>query len=230
MFRYGQFCPISKSLEVLGERWSLLILREMLMGRTHFNQLQRALPRISPTTLSRRLGELEEQGLIVRKRAPAQLASEYRLTDAGRELLPVIAQLAEWGMRWARGRMRDDELDLGLLMSDIQRRIDRRKLPSGQTVLRFKFTDIKEHADWWLKVTDDDVEVCLEDPGYEVDVYFTSDARTLIEVWMGDEPLKRARASGRLKIVGPPAYLRNLEAWFPLHALSGIRPGRTATA
>lgn len=224
MFRYGQFCPISKSLEVLGERWSLLILREMLVGRTQFNQLQHALPRISPTTLSKRLGELEEHDLIVRKRMPAQLGFEYRLTDAGRELLPVIAQLAEWGMRWARGRLRDDELDVGMLMSDIQRRLDRSKLPSGQTVLRFKFTDVKKHADWWIKITDDDVEVCLEDPGYEVDVYFTSDVRTMIQVWMGDVPLKRARATGHLKIVGPPAYLRNLEAWFPLHALAGIRP------
>jgi DNA-binding HxlR family transcriptional regulator len=224
MFRYGQFCPVSKSLEVLGERWSLLIVREMIVGRSQFNQLQHALPRISPTTLSKRLRELEEHDLIVRKRLPGQLGYEYRLTAAGKELVPVIAQLAEWGMRWARGRLRDDELDVDMLMSDIQRRIDRSKLPSGQTVLQFKFTDLDDYAEWWIKINDDDIEVCLEDPGHDVDVYFTSDVKTMIEVWMGDVPLRKAQSSGRLKIVGRGAYLRSMHAWFPLHALSGIRP------
>jgi len=226
MFRYGQFCPISKAVEVLGERWSLLVVRELLLGRSQFNQLQRALPRISPTTLSKRLAELQAHGLVLRKRLPAQDSYEYRLTAAGRELYPVVMQVGEWGMRWMRSRMEDDELDVGVLMSDIERRLDTAKLPSGQSVLQFKFTDLGEFADWWIKVNGDHVELCLDDPGYEIDVYFTSDLRTLTEVWMGDLPLERARSSGRLKIVGRPAYLKNLPAWFRLHVLSGIRPAR----
>ena len=224
MFQYGQFCPVSKAAEVLGERWSLLVIRELLLGRTQFSQLQRALPKISPTTLSKRLADLQEHGLVVRKRVSRQQSHEYRLTPAGRELYPLLMQLAEWGMRWVRGRMRDDELDVGMLMCDVQRRIDPVKLPSGQTVLKFEFSDIEEYAQWWVKITDDDVDLCLEDPGFEIDVVFRSDLRTMIEVWMGDQPLKRALASRKLKILGAATYLKNLHAWFPLHALSGVRP------
>jgi DNA-binding HxlR family transcriptional regulator len=224
MFRYGQFCPISKAVEVIGERWALLILRQLLLGDTQFNQLQHSLPRLSPTTLSKRLAELQASGLIVRKRAPGQLGHQYQLTASARDLWPVMMSVGEWGMRWARGRMRNDELDVTLLMNDVQRRIDPQLLPGGLTVLRFKFTDLKEYADWWVKIDGDEVDLCLDDPGFDVDVYFTTDLRTLTEVWMGDLPIARARASGKLKIVGRSAYLKNLKAWFRLHVLSGIRP------
>lgn len=229
MFRYGQFCPVAKALEVLGERWSILVVRELLLGNTQFNRLHRALPRISPTTLSKRLAELEAHELIVRKRIPGQQGFEYQLTAAGRELYPAIVQLGEWGMRWARGRMSDGELDVGMLMADIERRVDGSKLPSGQTVLRFRFTDLDEFADWWVKIDGDEVELCLDDPGYDVDVYFTSNLRTMVEVWMGDVAISQARATGRLKIVGRSAYLRNLREWFRLHMLSGIRPAKGGT-
>jgi putative sterol carrier protein len=135
-----------------------------------------------------------------------------------------MMQLAQWGMRWVRGRMQDDELDVSALMCDVQRRLDPGKFPGGQTVLQFEFTDVDEYADWWVIVSDDDVDLCLEDTGYEVDVLFTGDLRTLTEVWMGDLPIKRALASRKLKVNGAATYLRNLHAWFPLHALSATRP------
>ncbi len=226
MFSYGQFCPISKAMEVLGERWTVLIIREFLLGNTQFNQLQRALPRISPTTLTKRLAELQESGLVVRKRMPGQQGYEYRLTAAARDLYPVIIQLGEWGMRWARGQMSELELDVGMLMADVQRRIDPSKLPTGPTVLRFKFTDLPKYADWWVKIEDDEVDLCLEDPGHDIDVYFTSDLRTMIEVWMGDISIRDAELESRLKIVASPTYRKNLQAWLPLHMMSGIRPAR----
>ena len=224
MFRYGQFCPISKAVEVIGERWALLILRELLLGNTQFNQLQHALPRVSPTTLSKRLAELQESGLVVRKRARGQLGHQYQLTASARDLWPVMMSVGEWGMRWARGRMRNDELDVSALMNDVQRRIDPKLLPGGLTVLRFKFTDLKEYADWWVKIDDNEVDLCLDDPGFEVDVYFTTDLRTMTEVWMGDRSLAQARASEKLKIVGRSAYVKNLKSWLRLHILSAIRP------
>lgn len=225
MFRYGQFCPVSKAAEVLGERWSLLVIRELLQGRTQFNELQHALPKISPTTLSKRLADLQEYGLIVRKRVSRQQSHEYRLTPAGRELYPMMMELAEWGMRWVRGRLQDDELDVGMLMCDVQRRVDPAQLPSGRTVLKFEFTDIARRSEWWI-IADDEVDLCLDDPGHEVDVVFRSDLRTMTEVWMGDVTLKRALASRKLKVLGPSVYLRNLHAWFPLHALSATRPAK----
>jgi DNA-binding HxlR family transcriptional regulator len=137
MIQYSQFCPVSKTAEVLGEKWTLLIVRELVLGATRFSQIQRAIPRISPTVLNKRLAELQTHGVIVRKRIPEQKGFEYQLTESGRELYPLILQMAQWGMRWARRTMSDDELDVELLMADIQRRIDPSKLPGGRTVLKF---------------------------------------------------------------------------------------------
>ena len=228
MFRYVQFCPLSKAAEVLGERWSMLVIRELLLGHTQFNQLQRALPKISPTTLSKRLADLQEHGLIVRKRARGQQRHEYQLSAAGRELYPLMMQIAEWGMRWMRERMRAEELDVSMLMCDVQRRVDPQKLPGGETVLKFEFTDIEQYADWWVWIVDGEVDLCLEDPGHDIDVLFRSDLMTMTQVWMGDLPLKRALASRKLRVSGPPTYLKSLPAWFSLHALSATRSAAKA--
>jgi len=224
MIEYGQFCPVAKAAEVLGEKWTLLIVRELLLGSTRFSQLQRALARISPTVLNKRLNTLQEAGLIVRKRASDQKGYEYHLTEASRELLPIVHQISKWGMRWARGQMSNSELDVNLLMMDIERRVDRGKLPGGRTILKFQFTDLKRYGEWWIKIDGKDVELCTEDPGHDVDVYFTTDLRTMTEVWMGDTPVKQARAEKKLTVVGPPAYLKNLESWLGLYVYSDIRP------
>jgi DNA-binding HxlR family transcriptional regulator len=224
MIEYSQFCPVSKTAEVLGEKWTLLIVRELVLGATRFSQIQRAIPRISPTVLNKRLAELQAHGVIVRKRIPEQRGFEYQLTESGRELFPLILQMAQWGMRWARSNMSDDELDVEMLMADIQRRIDPSKLPGGQTMLKFNYTDLDNFAEWWVKISGDHVELCLDDPGYEVNVYFTATLRTMTEVWMGDLSLRKAQADGRLKIVGPSTLLRNINSWFPLHLYADIRP------
>jgi DNA-binding HxlR family transcriptional regulator len=226
VLEYSQFCPLSKTAEVLGEKWTLLIVRELVLGATRFSQIQRGIPRMSPTVLNTRLAELEERGVIVRKRIPEQKGFEYRLTECGRELLPLLLHMSEWGMRWARSSIRDEELDVELLMGDIRRRIDTGKLPDGQTVLKFNYTDLEDFAEWWVKINDRKIELCLEDPGYEVDVFFTTDLKTMTEVWMGDLPLKKAQADRRLKIVGSSVLLRNLTSWFPLHIHSTIRPAQ----
>ncbi len=224
MIEYSQFCPVSKTAQVLGEKWALLIVRELVLGATRFSQIQRAMPRISPTVLNKRLADLQAHGVIVRKRIPEQKGFEYQLTESGRDLYPLILQMAQWGMRWARRTMSDDELHVELLMADIQRRIDATKLPGGRTVLKFKYTDLDNFSEWWLKITDANVESCLDDPGDEVDVYFTTNLRTMTEVWMGDLSLRKAQADGRLKIVGPPSLLRNITSWFPLYVYADIRP------
>ena len=226
MIEYSQFCPLSKTAEVLGEKWTPLIVRELVLGSTRFSQFQRALPRLSPTVLNTRLAELAERGVIVRKRVPEQKGYEYRLTESGRELLPLLLAMSEWGMRWARRSIRDEELDVEFLMGDVRRRLDTGKLPDGRTVLKFTYTGLKDFAEWWVKIDNRKADLCLDDPGFEVDVYFTSDLKTMTEVWMGDLPLRKAQSDGRLKIVGPSTLLRNLAAWFPLHMHSGIRPAK----
>ena len=224
MLKYGQFCPVAKTAEILGEKWTLLILRELLLGATRFNQIQRAMSRISPTVLNKRLSTLQQHGLIVRKRIPEQKTYEYQLTECGRELFPLVVQMAEWGMRWARSTMRDEELDVELLMSDIQRRIDPAKLPRGQTVIKFKFTDLKKYADWWLKIIDENVDLCIDNPGYDVDAFFVADLRTLTEVWMGDISIQKAQDDRRLLVNVVSPHLRNVRSWFPLYRLAHVRP------
>ena len=224
MVEYGQFCPVSKAAEVLGEKWTLLIIRELLLGATRFSQIQKGLARISPTLLNKRLDSLQQHGIIVRRRIAEQRGTEYQLTEAGRELMPIIMQTAEWGMRWARGQMSDDELDVELLMSDVQRRIDISKLPGGQTVIKFHFTDLDDFGKWWIKIKDGDVDLCVENPGTEVDVYITSDLRTMTEIWMGDLSINKAKTSKRLKLVGQSKLLKNINSWLGLHLYAHVRP------
>jgi DNA-binding HxlR family transcriptional regulator len=226
VIEYSQFCPLSKAAEVLGEKWTLLIVRELVLGATRFNQIQHGIPRISPTVLTARLAELAQRGVILRRRIPEQKGYEYRLTESGRELLPLLMKMSEWSMRWVRRGIVDEELDVEYLMADIQRRIDTSKLPDGRTTLKFTYTDLDEFAEWWVKIDERKIELCLDDPGYEVDVFFTTDLKTMTEVWMGDLALRKAQADRRLKIVGLSALLRNLGAWFPLHVHAGIRPAR----
>ncbi|MEA3411526.1 MAG: helix-turn-helix domain-containing protein [Pseudomonadota bacterium] len=149
---YGQFCPIAKATEILVDKWTLLIVRELLMGATRFSELQRGLAQISPTMLTNRLNSLCDSGVIVRRKIPNQKGYEYFLTEAGKELMPVVRNVGEWGMRWARGTMADTELDVQLLMLYLQRSIIPEKLVGRETVLRFKFTDINELSDCWIVV------------------------------------------------------------------------------
>jgi len=221
---YGQFCPVAKALEVLGERWTILIVRELLMGGSRFNELQRGLNMISPTILTKRLNDLTDAGIVIRKKIPGQRGYEYFLTEMGKELLPVVKTIGDWGMRWARGKMDDSDLDLELLMLYLERSVQPHKLPGNETVIRFKFTDIDKFSNWWIVTSNDLVDVCVRDPGKEVDVYFTTDLRTMIEVWMGDTPYKSAISDGRLKLVGPSALTRDIKSWLASSIFAGIPP------
>ena len=220
--QYGQFCPVSKAAEVLGDRWSLMIVREMLMGASRFNVLLRGLSSISPTMLTKRLNELAIAGLILKKKIPGQKGYEYFLTESGRELMPIIEQLGVWGMRWARDGMPDSDLDLELLMVYLERSIVRENLVGSETVVRFHFTDLDEYKDWWMVIKPDDIDTCVSDPGKEVDVYFTTDLRTMIEAWMGDITYKKAIAENRLKLIGPTELTRNVTSWIKGSIFEGI--------
>jgi DNA-binding HxlR family transcriptional regulator len=224
MTDYGQFCPVAKATEIVGERWTLLILRELMLGTCRFNHFQRALSRISPTLLNKRLKFLEERGIIVKKQSPGQKGYEYRLTASGKELAPLVETLAVWGMRWARGQMTDAELDVEFLMWDLQRRLQTDQLPDGETVICFRFDELKQFKRWWLVVNDGIVDLCTQDPGKEVDVYINSTVRGLAEVWKGDVPLRQALANGTIKTHGARALERSLPKWLGLCLYKDVRP------
>lgn len=226
MTTYGQYCPVAKAAEILGEKWNLLILRELLMGTSRFNDFQRSMSRISPTVLNKRLKDLESAGLIVKRRLSGRRGYEYRLTPMGNELEPAVEQVAIWGQKWARGQMADEELDVELLMWDIHRRIDTKSLPGGETVLSFSFPDLLKYKSWWLVIYHDAVDLCTEDPGKDVDLYISTDLRTMIEVWQGDRDLKTALRQGRIRAIGSRHLIRTMAHWFTLSIYAGVRPSR----
>jgi len=210
---YGQFCPIAKATEIIGEKWTILIIRELLMGGSRFSELQRGLSLISPTILSRRLDSLIAQGLVVKKKISGQRGYEYFPTESCRELLPVICSLGDWGMRWARSNLGENDYDVELLMLYLKRSIVPEKLVGHETVIRFHFTDINKYPNWWLVARRDDVDLCVNDPGKEIDVWFTSSVKTLARIWMGDSSYRQAVRDGSLKLVGTPALTRNVTDW-----------------
>ena len=224
MVEYRQFCPVSKASELLGERWTLLIIRELLAGARRFNELQRGMAQISPTMLTKRLGQLCTDGLVIRKRIPGQKGYEYYLSQAGEELAPVIRAIGEWGMKWARGKMEDTDLDVELLMLYLERSIDPTRLVGPETVIQFRFPDLKKLQKWWLVVSGKNIDVCLRDPGKEVDVRFDVDLRTMIEVWMGDRTYRSAIREGKLKLSGSAALTRSVTDWMASSAFAGLPP------
>ena len=210
---YGQFCPIAKASEILGEKWTLLVVRELLMGGTRFNELQRGLSLISPTMLSKRLDSLEQHGLLLKKKIPNQRGYEYFPTRSCTELLPIIKSLGDWGMRWARSNLTEKDYDVELLMLYLKRSINPENLVGNETVIRFKFTDIKDYPDWWMVVQEQDVDICVNDPGKDVDIYFTTTVKTMADVWMGDSSYRKAISGGELTLVGPSALTRDISSW-----------------
>jgi len=221
---YGQFCPIAKANEILGERWTLLIIRELLMGGRRYNELQRGLSQISPTMLSKRLDSLEQHGLVLKKRIPNQKGYEYFPTRSCNELLPVIKSLGEWGMRWARSNLTERDYDVELLMLYLKRSVNPENLVGDETVIRFKFTDIREYPDWWMVVTDSEIDVCVNDPGKNVDVYITTTVITMAEVWMGQINYRKAVQDNRLTVVGPKALTGDLGSWMTNSVFADIAP------
>lgn len=211
--QYGQFCPIAKATEILGEKWTILIIREILMDARRFSELQRGLGDISPALLTSRLKSLEGQGMVARKKIAGQKGYEYYSTEACEALLPVLLSLGEWGLCWARHTVLDADFDVEFLMFYLERSIDPSKLIGDESVIRFQFTDLVEQKDWWLLVRNDTVDLCLKDPGKDVDVYFTCTVRTMHDVWMGDRTYRDAIKSGDLYVQGDPALTRNIRSW-----------------
>ncbi|HEX5079912.1 MAG TPA: helix-turn-helix domain-containing protein [Geminicoccaceae bacterium] len=221
---YGQFCPIAKAAEILTERWTPLVLRELICGSTRFNELRRGVPLMSASLLSQRLKFLEQEGVIERRAARGGRGFEYHLTEAGRALGPLIMAMGEWGARWVPSRLRPEDQDVALLMWDMHRRVRPESFPRRRTVVAFEFTDApanKRH--WWLVSEVGEADLCLTDPGYEVDLFIVTDVRSMTAVWTGDLSLAAAMASGALEAHGPTDLCRRLNTWLGLSSFAPIR-------
>lgn len=219
---YGQFCPVAKAMEVIGERWTVLIVRELINGELGFNQIRDGVPLMSPTLLSSRLKSMQRAGVIDRIKTDAGI--RYALTSAGKELEPIIMQMGIWGQRWARSDMSKKDLDPTILMWDIKRRIDTSLFPAKRSVLLFEFTNFTSKLRrWWLVINNETADVCIKDPGYDIDLHLVTDLRTMAKIWMGDLSLNKALQQKKLMITGNTALKRNVSKWLTLHLLANVK-------
>jgi DNA-binding HxlR family transcriptional regulator len=220
---YGQFCPIAKASEVLGERWTHLVIRELSAGSESFNDLRKGIPRMSPALLSSRLKSLEGVGVVVRTESDKGV--RYTLTAAGRELKPIILAMGTWGHRWVRSKLQKEDLDPSMLMWDIHRTMNAAYFGKQRTVLLFEFADYKaKFRRWWLVVEDGDVDVCMKDPGYEIDLHITTDIKTLTGIWMGDLGFGRAIRNKQLRMMGTDKLKRDLPTWLGTNYFADVKP------
>lgn len=220
MSSYGQFCPVAKAMEVLDERWTLLVVRELLAGSTRFNELRRGNPRMSPALLSKRLRSLERAGLVRREDAGGHTA--YVLTPSGEELRGIVMALGAWGTRWI-GELGEADLDPHLLMWDIKRTVPVDEWPRTRTVVGFRFDDVPARiGGWWIVTADGQVDVCDFDPGFEKAATVRTSLRVLTRIWRGDQGWDQALADGSLVVDGPSDVRRALPRWVGQGAFAAV--------
>jgi DNA-binding HxlR family transcriptional regulator len=213
---YGQYCPVARAAEILTERWTPLILRDLLAGSHRFNELRRGVPLMSPTLLSDRLQRLERSGLLRRSRASGGGHWEYYLTEAGEACRPLIELMGIWGRRWAVGKLSREELDPALMMWVILRRarVRGQRRPEGRVVIQFDIADApKGKRYWWLVLDPAEIDLCLSDPGFTVDLTWRSDARAIAAVLMEEISIERAHRTNAIVLEGPPRLRRWMPTW-----------------
>src|SRR5919109_3541017 len=215
---YAQYCPVAKATEILGDRWTFLIVREMLGGASGFNELQRGLPGISRSVLTDRLRSLERAEIIERRTGPTGKTLEYRLTLAGRDLEAVVQAIGEWGATWSFTDPRPEELDPDLLIVWMARHVDHEQLPPDRTVIKFDFRNPAKR--YWMVLEPSEVSVCLQHPGFDVDLEVTVDTATLYRVYLGRAELGAAIRAGQLTMSGPRTLQRGFERWFAWSAFA----------
>jgi DNA-binding HxlR family transcriptional regulator len=220
MSGYGQFCPVAKAMELLDERWTMLVVRELLLGSRHFNDLRRGVPKMSPALLSKRLKSLTRAGVVERNEIDGR--TTYSLTECGKELADVVDALGAWGVRWI-GELGEQDLDPHLLMWDMRRTIPIEAWPRTRTTLAFRLDGVAAKASrWWLVVADGEADVCDFDPGYEVSATVETSLRTLTHIWRGDISWQHALLDGTVKVSGPADVRRSIPGWIGQSALSSV--------
>lgn len=221
MKSYNQYCPIAEAAEVLGDRWTIMIIREFITGSHRFSEFVRGLPGISRSLLMRRLRQLEREGLIERHATSAERRTEYRLTPAGEELKGAIRHLGEWGARWALAEPKPGTLDAPLLLWWMHRRINLDLLPPRRIVVQFDFHG-KRKQTLWLVLQQTEASVCLEHPGFEVDLLVSADIAVFYRVWMGKITFAEATDEGSIEVEGPPTLVRAFPRWLQLSHFANI--------
>ena len=218
MQSHAQYCPVARATETIADRWTVLIVREMLGGASGFNELQRGLPGISRSVLTDRMRALERAKVIERRTGPKGRTLEYRLTPAGRDLAPVVRAIGEWGATWSLTEPRPEELDPSLLTVWMARHVDHQRLPPNRTVIQFDFRAPKRR--YWMVLEPSEVSVCLQHPGLDIDLEISVDTATLYRVYLGRAELRGAIRAGQLTMSGPRTLQSGFSHWFTWSAFA----------
>lgn len=216
------------SADILGDKWTLLLLRELFLGTTRFGGFQKAIPRMSPSILSKRLKTLEAAEIVIRKLSPAGQTAEYKLTRSGRELGPIIENMAIWGMRWRKRSIAAQDCDVGGFMWDFHRTLRTEGFPDGETVILVQISDRKELNTWWVIANGDSVDLCPEDPGHNVDIYLTAPLANLIALWFGELEVHEAMKGQSIFLDGPGHLINSARDWMAQSPLVAIDPASLA--
>lgn len=221
--KYGQFCPVAKAAEIVTTRWTLLILRELISGSHHFNEIHRGVPLMSRGLLAKRLKDLENWRVISKTLVGEHQMPEYHLTSAGEQLGPIIVALGHWGRDWVESAADGDDWDAGVLMWDMKKRIDQSALPDRRIVIHFDYEDATDEMRlWWVVADESGVDLCQQDPGFDVDLYVNTDVRTMAEVWIGKESLKTSIADDLIVLTGDKALSETIDQWLLLAQVTEI--------
>ena len=221
MKTYGQFCPLAQATQLLCERWTLLVVREMIAGSTRFSELQKGVPLMSPTLLSSRLKLLVKAGVI--DQTGSKGSYTYKLTPAGLELRPVVELLGAWGHRWSPSKLNAGDLDAGLLMWDMHRTVDPAVFPSHRIVVKFEYPDAPQGSrDWWLVSENGEIDLCLSDNGFDVDILIKCSLKKMTEVWISQQRFSDAVKKGEIKVMGDPKLTNKLQEWLRSSPLSKL--------
>ncbi|WP_201862084.1 winged helix-turn-helix transcriptional regulator [Microvirga soli] len=219
MADYGQFCSVARAHEVIGGRWTLLVVRELLCGSRRFNDIRRGIPRISRTMLSERLQALVQAGAL--QRIEGEHGPEYALTEAGRELMNIVSALGTWGQRWLPRQAADEDLDLEPLLVDMQRRVRVEALPKEPLVVRFEIEG--QHQPRFLLLKEAEVSLCTQNPGFPEPLRVRARLPALVAWWRGDASFAEAQRMG-LTVEGPRALARSFPDWFDRYLFAEVRP------
>ena len=214
---YKQFCPLAMAAEVLCTRWTMVLMRELIAGSTRFNDVRRGVPKMSPSLLSQRLKDLEEAGIVERHPVPSEKGVfEYRLTPAGQDLREVVIAMGMWGQKWVESSLSLKNLDPSLLMWDMRRNLNPDPLPDRRIVIQFLYHDLPaSKCDWWLVIEPSgEVDLCWADPGFDVDLYVSTDLTTMTRIWMGVTDVAAER--GKFEFTGARALEKTMQVWLGL--------------
>jgi DNA-binding HxlR family transcriptional regulator len=221
MKSYGQFCPVAKASEIFAERWTPLIIRELLMGSQKFSELEIGLPKIPRSLLTKRLRTLESVGVLERKADGNSKRAGYHLTAAGMDLFGVIRGLGEWGQKWVNHDIGQDEVDPALLVWDMHRRVEVDLLPTDRVVVQMTFSGART-GDYWLILERPEPSACMQDPGFDVDVFVVADTVAIHKAWMGMASFDEYVEEGLIELFGLTSHVKAFPAWFKFSAFAGV--------